>query len=80
MAYLKPQAPLKDKDGDFLYPLTTIDQVIVEDGSRLNNVVSDILNTINILTTTTDDNGKILRVVDGVPAWVAIPNAEEASF
>lgn len=29
---------------------------------------------------TTADNGKFLRVVDGTPAWVAIGNAEEASF
>lgn len=29
---------------------------------------------------TTDDNGKFLRVVDGVWAAVAVTNAEEASF
>lgn len=26
------------------------------------------------------DNGKFLQVVNGSPAWVAIPNAEEESF
>lgn len=26
------------------------------------------------------DNGKFLRVVNGVAAWTTIPNAEEASF
>lgn len=36
MAYLKPQSPLQHKDGDYFYPLTTVDQVIMEDGSRLN--------------------------------------------
>ena len=36
MAYLKPQSPLKHKDGDYFYPLTTVDQVVMEDGSRLN--------------------------------------------
>lgn len=36
MAYLKPQSPLRHKDGDYFYPLTTIDQVITEDGTRLN--------------------------------------------
>ncbi len=29
---------------------------------------------------TADDEGKFLRIVDGTPKWVAIPNAEEASF
>ena len=39
MAYLKPQSPLQDKSsGDYFYPLTTADQVIMEDGSRLNNL------------------------------------------
>ena len=36
MAYLKPQSPLKHKDGDYFYPLTTEDQVILENGQRLN--------------------------------------------
>lgn len=34
--YLKPQFPLKHKDGDYFYPLTTADQVIMEDGTRLS--------------------------------------------
>lgn len=39
MAYLKPQSPLQHKDGDYFYPLTTIDQVILDDGiSRLSSV------------------------------------------
>lgn len=29
---------------------------------------------------TTSDNGKILTVVNGMATWVAIPNAEEATF
>ena len=34
----KPQSPLKHTEsGDYFYPLTTMDQVIMEDGSRLNN-------------------------------------------
>lgn len=31
-------------------------------------------------TSTTDDNGKFLRVVDGVAAWVTVESAESASF
>ena len=39
MAYLKPQSPLKDaQTGNYIYPLTTIDQVVMNDGSRLNTV------------------------------------------
>ena len=29
---------------------------------------------------TTDDNGKFLRVIDGAASWMAIENAEEATF
>lgn len=77
MAYVKPQSPLRDKkSGDYFYPLTTVDQVIMDDDTRLN-VALDIL---TILKTTIDDNGKFLRVVNGAPTWVAVPNAEEASF
>ena len=40
MAFLKPQNPLQDKrTGDYFYPLTTVDQVVMEDGSRLNSVL-----------------------------------------
>ena len=34
MAYLKPQAPLMNGE-DYVYPLTTADQVILSDGTRL---------------------------------------------
>ena len=37
MAYLKPQSPIKYKE-DHIYPLTTIDQVVMEDGQRLSGV------------------------------------------
>ena len=41
MACLKPQTPLKDfSTGDYVYPLTTVDQVVLEDGSRLNSELS----------------------------------------
>lgn len=32
----KPQSPLQHKDGAYIYPLTTADQVILEDNNRLN--------------------------------------------
>lgn len=35
--YLKPQSPIKyKKDDAYIYPLTTADQVILEDNNRLN--------------------------------------------
>lgn len=41
--YLKPQSPLYHKEKDnYFYPLTTVDQVIMEDGSRLNNRINNI--------------------------------------
>lgn len=39
MAFIKPQSPIKDLNtGDYIYPLTTADQVVMPDGSRLNSV------------------------------------------
>lgn len=35
MAYYKPQSPIKNGE-DYIYPLTTVDQVMLDDGSRLN--------------------------------------------
>lgn len=35
MAYYKPQSPIKNGE-DHIYPLTTVDQVMLDDGSRLN--------------------------------------------
>ena len=37
MAYLKPQSPIKYKE-DHIYPPTTIDQVIMDNGQRLSGV------------------------------------------
>jgi hypothetical protein len=49
MAYLKPQSPLQHKDGDYFYPLTTADQVIMEDGSRLNTSINKGSSSTNIV-------------------------------
>lgn len=40
--YLKPQSPLQHKDGNYFYPLTTIDQILNEDGSRFNTTALGI--------------------------------------
>lgn len=45
--YLKPQSPLYHKKEDaYFYPLTTADQVIMEDGSRLNTVFKSTVRKI----------------------------------
>lgn len=37
MAYIKPKSPLKENKGDnYFYPITTIDQLIVDGNSRLS--------------------------------------------
>lgn len=41
--FLKPQSPLQHKDGAYIYPLTTGDQVIMDDGSRLNAALENIV-------------------------------------
>lgn len=35
---------------------------------------------LHVPSSTTDDNGKFLRVVDGSAAWQIVPNAEESGF
>lgn len=43
--YLKPQSPLYNQPIDsYIYPLTTVDQVIMEDGTRLSAKLSNIVN------------------------------------
>lgn len=37
MAYLKPQSPIKNGE-DHIYPLTTVDQIMMDDGNRLSGV------------------------------------------
>ena len=43
MAYLKPQSPIKNGE-DHIYPLTTYDQIILEDGSRWNGEAVESIN------------------------------------
>lgn len=41
--FLKPQSPLQHKDGAYIYPLTTADQVILEDNGRLNAALENLV-------------------------------------
>lgn len=75
--FLKPQSPLQHSNGSYIYPLTTADQVILEDGTRLNSID---FSAPSLPYVTPSDNGKFLRVVNGVWAAENVLRAEEASF
>lgn len=51
MAYLKPQSPL-EKEGNYFYPLTTADQVILDDGSRLDKKLGNNNEQFKVLIST----------------------------
>ena len=51
------------------------------DGLATETYVNNAVAEVNAVpSATTDDNDKILMVVNGIPAWAAVPSAEEASF
>ena len=83
MSYLKPQSPIKNGE-DHIYPLTTIDQIIMEDGSRLggngklNIKPSDIADIVPAVTT--DDDGKFMVVVNGKWKAESMQEAEQVTF
>ena len=63
------------------------DNIVIRDTdiSTLNGYVGSMINNaivgVNAVpSTTTDDNGKFLRVVNGVATWQTIQNAEEVTF
>lgn len=57
---------------DIITALKTITQ-------RSKKYVDDSLDS-RIPACTTDDNDKILSVVDGVPTWITIINTEEVEY
>lgn len=64
MAYLKPQSPLRHKDGDYFYPLTTADQVVMPDGSRLNSVFRHTVRTnITLLVSNWSSNAPYTQTI-----------------
>lgn len=61
MAYIKPNYPLKNGD-NYLYPVTTADQVILSDGSRLEKdgkVVAGKLEETRIISLAGDVAGSV---------------------
>lgn len=61
MAYIKPQSPIKNGE-DNIYPLTMADQVILADGSRLEQdgaVVAGKLNEAKVISLIGDVTGSV---------------------
>lgn len=58
--------------------LTAAQMNHIEDGLKAADDKAEA--AANKLATTTADNGKFLRVVNGVAVWATITNAEEGSF
>lgn len=44
--YLKPQTPLQHQNGNYIYPLTTVDQVIIDKDNRLNSLFKKTIKEI----------------------------------
>lgn len=44
--YLKPQTPLQHQSGDYIYPLTTSDQIIIDKDNRLNSLFKKTIKEI----------------------------------
>lgn len=57
--YLKPQRPLTHNN-NYIYPLTTVDQIIIEDGSRLNVKLDVLSENIENMATTETFKGTLL--------------------
>jgi hypothetical protein len=61
--------------------LETENKTIVGAINELKNAVQEALNKANSFPSySTSNNGQFLRIVNGVPTWVTISNAEEATF
>lgn len=89
MAILKPQTPLRNGE-DFIYPVTTADQIILSDGTRLEKNGQLAVGggggagstDLRLPNPTKEDAGKFLRVDASGTSYVleAIAVAEEAEF
>lgn len=65
---------LVNQGGVYTWYKISEDNTLVEENSGGGGSESDLP------PCTESDNGKFLRIEEGEPKWVAIPNAEEASF
>ena len=69
---------IQENNRDF--PIARAKDIAMSDGTRLEDYLANMGGGSGLPDYTEADNGKFLRLVDGSPAWVAIPNAEEAEF
>lgn len=73
MAYIKPQSPLTHGE-NFIYPITTHDQIVLPDGSRWDGV-SNKVSSVNgkegaVVLTAQDVGAASIKVVQGT-IWPA---------
>lgn len=70
--YYKPQTPIKYGSSKYIYPLTTADQVVTENGERLNTflknaVFQDLTGiTIEPMRLQSNDSGTTVAVRDDI--------------
>ena len=57
--FVKPQSPIRIED-TYIYPLTTIDQVVMNDGGRLNVKLDVLSENIENMATTETFKGTLL--------------------
>ena len=81
---LKELGALIDENHDAIDALETV-ATNKADKSQITSLQSELdtheANSVkHIPTCSTQDNGKFLRVINGIPTWATVPNAEEASF
>lgn len=73
--FFKPQSPL-NKDGVYFYPLTTEDQVIMDDGSRLSSTLEDIKDKVDNIDFSNLDLEGVAYVGETLDSAVAPINAD----
>lgn len=79
---MTPSEVLEHINGSNFLPLSTSEYEALGDNFNANTLymLTDGDEGGGLPSSTDDDNGKFLRVVNGAPVWYAIPNAEEATF
>lgn len=66
--------------GSGTFPVARACDIMMPDNSRLDEYLKNFSGGSGLPPYTDADNGKFLRIVDGEPTWVLIPNAEETRF
>ena len=58
----------------------TVNYVQVETSGGITQLISRLSALESILSCTAADEGKVLKIVNGIPTWVSLINAEEVEF